>query len=65
MLSFTLMYITIKDLSECKPLPVRQKLCSKLYVSKLEALCEDQQLKNFNKVPEEVRKIFSKGYESW
>lgn len=62
----SLMYIPISDLSACKPLAVRHKLCSELYAYPIDtnAVCEAQLLKNFNSVPNNCRSsiIFSEGY---
>lgn len=62
----SLMYIPIRDLSACKPLAVRQKLCSELYAYPIDAnaLCEAQLFKNFKSVPDNCHSsiIFSVGY---
>lgn len=62
----SLMYIPIKDISACKRLSVRQKLCSELYAYPIDsnAVCEAQLLKNVRSVPENCRSsvIFSEGY---
>lgn len=62
----SLMYIPVKDLSACKQLSTRQKLCSELYSYPIDsnALCEAQLLKNFKSVPDNCQSsvILSQGY---
>lgn len=62
----SLMYIPVKDLSTCKQLDARKKLCSDLYAYPIDssAACEAQLLKNFRKVPEncESSLVYGQGY---
>lgn len=62
----SLMYIPIKDISACKRLSPRRKLCSELYAYPIDtnAVCEVQLLKNIRSLPENCRSsiIFSEGY---
>lgn len=62
----SLMYIPIKDMSACKRLGPREKLCSELYAFPIDssAMCEAQLLKNFQSVPENCQSstVLSEGY---
>lgn len=62
----SLMYIPVKDLSTCKQLGNRKKLCSDLYAYPIDsgAACEAQLLKNFRKIPEncESSLVYGQGY---